>query len=173
MDSSLLISNIVGARCVIAHSTIRPFDARLSSPCPTFSATASNLTPFLCANDLALNFIVIPVLVVGDVSNDGKVRRVVGLSEKEREWATRSHSNCYDHPPVQKNVTGSPAPATVTTQTSHHQRPVFPKRLFGTCYFILVLLHLSYILRNHPPLIRLAPRFSPAYTRSRSPITLA
>jgi hypothetical protein len=32
---------------------------------------------------------------------------------------------------VQRNVTGSPAPVTVTAQTSRHQHPVFSKRLFG------------------------------------------
>jgi len=29
----------------------------------------------------------------------------------------------YDHPPVQRNATGSPASVIVPTQTSHHRRP--------------------------------------------------
>ena len=58
-------------------------------------------------------------------------RRFVGLSEKEREWSMRLHSSYYGYSPVQKKVTSSSAPVTVTAQTSHHQRPVFPKRLFG------------------------------------------
>jgi hypothetical protein len=113
------------------------------SPPPTFPATFWDLVPFLCAGGLALIFTALLVLLVEDDPNDSKVlgeqhsqlasyqRRFVGLSEKEREWSTRSHSSYYGRSPVQKNVTSSPASAAVTTQTSRHQRPAFPKRLFG------------------------------------------
>ena len=114
------------------------------SPPPTFPATFWDLVPFLCAGGLALIFTAILVLLVEDDPNDGKVlggeqrshlasyqRRFVGLSEKEREWSTRSHSSYYGYSPVQRKVMGSPVPATVTAKGSHHQRPVFPKRLFG------------------------------------------
>ena len=43
----------------------------------------------------------------------------------------RSHSSYCDYSPLQRNAMGSPASVTVTAQTSHHQRPVFPNRLFG------------------------------------------
>jgi len=116
------------------------------SPPPTFPATFWDLVPFLCAGGLALIFTALLVLLVEDDPNDSKgvgeqqsqlathQRRFVGLSEKEREWSTRLHSSYYGYSPVQKNVTGSPASATVAPKTIHHQRPVFPKRLFGV-YF--------------------------------------
>ena len=43
----------------------------------------------------------------------------------------RSFSSYYGYSPFQRNVTGSPASVTITSQVSHHQRPVFSKRLFG------------------------------------------
>ena len=43
----------------------------------------------------------------------------------------RLHSSYCGYSPVQKKVTSSPPSFIVTAQTSHHQRPVVPKRLFG------------------------------------------
>jgi hypothetical protein len=92
---------------------------------------------------LALIFTALLVLLVEDDSSDNKLvgdqqsrltsyrRRFVGLSEKEREWSIRLHSSYYGYSPVQRNVTGSPAPVTVTAQTRRHQRQVIPKRLSG------------------------------------------
>ncbi len=44
----------------------------------------------------------------------------VGLSEKEREWSSCSHSSCCGYSPFQRNVTGSLSSATVVAQTSLH-----------------------------------------------------
>ena len=49
----------------------------------------------------------------------------------------RSHSSCYGYYPSRRKA-GSPASVTVTAQTSLHQRPVFPKRLFGAYLLRLV-----------------------------------
>jgi hypothetical protein len=117
------------------------------SPPPTFPATFADLVPFLCAGLLALIFTALLVLLVDDDQTDGKLlgesqlsyRRFVGLSEKEPEWTARPHASYYGYSPVQKTVTRFPATATVAAQTtSSHQRPVFPRRLFG-----------AYLLRVH------------------------
>jgi len=91
------------------------------SPPPTYPATSSDLVPFLCANGYTLIFIALLVLLVEDDSNDSRVlrkqqpqltshqRRIIGLSEKEREWSKHLHSSCYGYSPVQRNVTVYPA----------------------------------------------------------------
>ena len=123
------------------------------SPPTTFS-----LSPFLHAGRLTLIFTSPHDLLVEDNLSDSTVlseqqsqltsyqRRKVGLSEKEREWPIGSQSSYSGDSPVQRNTTGSPAPATVTAQSSHHQRPMFSKRLFGAHYRALVPIpHLIYV----------------------------
>jgi len=68
----------------------------------------------------------------------------------------------YDCPPVQRNATGSPASVIVPTKTSHHQRPVVPKGLFGGYLSLLV------------PFLNLSICFSTVHladTRPHSPTT--
>jgi len=102
-----------------------------------------DLLLFLRASSLALIFNSLLVLPVESNSNDSTVLgeqqsqltsyqcRKVGLSEKEREWPMGSQLSYGGDSPVQRNSTGPPAAVTVTAQPSHHQHPVFPKRLFG------------------------------------------
>ena len=96
-------------------------------------------------------------------------RRKVGLSEKEREWPIGSQSSYYGDSPVQRNATGSPAPVTVTAQSSHQRRP-----MFSWCSFIALGPYSSSYLCSPRPsvsltldLIPLSPT-SPSLTQAPS-----
>jgi len=145
----------------LRYSLTLVHDDQLGPPHPTSSKTFSDLVPILCAGGLALIFTALLVLLVEDDSNDSKVlgeqrshlasyqQRFVGLNEKEREWSTRSHSSYYSYSPILKKATGSPSSTTGTAKTSH-QRPVFPKRLFGAYLSRIPLPHLGYVLHDCP-----------------------
>ena len=139
--SGLRISSITG----FAHSLLlSPNDDHVEPlPSPDVPPTFWDFVLFLCASGLAPTFIALLALPAEDDSNDSGVlgeqqthlvsyrRRFVGMGEKEREWSTHSHSSYYGYSPIQRRIMGSPAWATVTAKSSNHQRPVFPKRLFG------------------------------------------
>jgi len=110
---------------------------------PSFLATLSDLAPILCAGRLALIFTALLFLLIEGDSSDSKAlgeqqsqfashqQRLVGLSEKEREWSMRSHSSYYGYSPVPTDVAGSPASVTVTAQIRPPPAPGVSKRLFG------------------------------------------
>jgi len=97
-------------------------------------------------------------------------RRVIGLSE-EWEWFHASALGLlwlFSHPEERHEFPGS---ATVTIQTSHHQRPMCPNRLLGPCS--IAHRPASSPQLRAPRLIRLSDQFSFADTRSHGPTTLA
>ncbi len=97
----------------------------------------------------------------------------VGLSEKERELSTHSHSSCCGYSSFQRNVTGFLSSATVAAQTSHHQRPVFPNRIFGAYYIALGPSSLCQLRALRRSVTRLSLcRFSLLHTQSHSATTL-
>jgi len=126
---SLVTTNLAHCTHATAHSTTRSFShsspdrnllnsdpnhhshsrprrsGRVPVPAPNsypFSASAVSPSSSLCSSFYSLKTI------------QATTRRFVGLSEKEREASMRSQSNYYGNSPVQRNVTGSPAPVTVT-----------------------------------------------------------
>ena len=106
--SGLRLSSIKG---LATRSYSRPTMIMLNLfPPPTFW----DLVPFLCASGLAPTFTALLALPAEDDSNDSRVlgeqrthlasyqRRFVGMSEKEREWSTHSHSSYYGYSPIQR-----------------------------------------------------------------------
>jgi len=151
----------------------------MSPHSPRFSATFWNLLPFLWAGAFALIFTSHLVLLIEGDSNDSTVlgeqqsqltsylRRKTGLREREREWPMGSRSSYYSDSPVQRHSTGSPAIVAVAARPSLHQRPVFPKRLYGAHLSRLIPIpHLIYVPLD---LIALPPSpTSPSPTQASS-----
>jgi len=100
------------------------------SPPPTYPATFRDLVPTLCASGYTLIFIALLVLLVEDDRKDSKVlgeqqsqltihqRRIVGLSEKERNGpCIRNRATMAIRRPEECH--GFPASVTVTPWLSH------------------------------------------------------
>ena len=77
--------------------------------------------PFLCIGGLSLIFATLYTLLVEDDSTDGEMLGGQTSPYGPPVWVRRSvNGPCiltrhYDYSPVQKDVTGSPVSATVTT----------------------------------------------------------
>jgi len=69
-------------------------------------------------------------------------RRIVGLSENERDWAT----HYYGHSPLERNVVGSPVTATLIGQ-----RSVFPFTLVAFYYASLLALNSTRLIPTRCP----------------------
>ena len=79
------------------------------------------------------------------------------LSAEEREWSARSDSSYCKYPPRSEERHGFLSCGHHYYVDTHHQRPVFPKRLFGVPFIALgPLPHAVCPLIGHHPYLPLA-----------------
>jgi len=121
-----------------------------------------DLSLFLRASSLALNFNSLLVLPVEGNSNDSTVIggqqsqltsyqwRKVGLSEKEREWPMGSQSSYDGDSPVQRNSTGPPATVTVLPNQVTTSTQCFQKGYLVRIFALGPIPHLVYVPLDRP-----------------------